>query len=180
MSGDTSDAPSPSRGLAVMNINTVFRFSSCSSFHRPSLLPIERQFEGERGTFTWTITEHGERTTHFFGRQRPAVQAEPVTIRFCGKSVRKNTCPILRGDAYAIVGHRHLDRPVSVGDAQRQAFVGATRLNTGIIGVAHQVHKNLQHLVLLDADGRNVPKFADNLDVLPRQRTGVHAQAIFH
>ena len=54
------------------------------------------------------------------------------------------------------------------------------RLVAGILGVAHEIHENLQHLVLVDRDRRHLAEFALQRDPVAHEGAGVQAQAVLH
>ena len=65
-------------------------------------------------------------------------------------------------------------------DAQRDEFIGPARFVARVFGIAHQVHENLQHLVLVDGDRRDVAEFALQRDPMAGESAGVQPQAVLH
>jgi hypothetical protein len=83
------------------------------------------QFENERRAVTGSVAVGAQRSAHFLGRQRAAVQAEAVAIFARGKTVVKDPRQIFRGNANPVVGHRYFNPASTAGHAHCQSFVRA-------------------------------------------------------
>ena len=86
---------------------------------------------------------------------------------------------IFGADANAIVFDLDPHGVRLVHGANAKAFLAGFAHFGRVLRVLNQVREDLQRLVALDSDGRNVPVFADNLDAVPIERGGGHFQRVF-
>ena len=63
-------------------------------------------------------------------------------------------------------------------DAQRDGLVRAARIVASVLGVAHEVHQDLQHFVLVDGDRRDLAEFALQRHAVAHEGAGIQAQAV--
>src|ERR1035437_7876936 len=139
------------------------------------------QFEGERGAFAQTFAMDQQCATHFAGGQCPAVQAEPVPVWARGEAVREHAGEILRGDAYAIIGHRDAE-PVVLTELHSEGqspFLGR-RSGQGVFGVADEIDEDLHDFVLVQEQIWHVVKLTDYAHSVTVQGGGMHAQGVLN
>ena len=103
-------------------------------------------------------------------RERAAVQAEAMAGLAGREAVAEQPAHVLRRDADAVVDDAICaPLPGSRLDAERQQLVLAPGLVAGVLGVADQVDEDLQHLVLVDGDRRNVAELAAQRHAVARR-----------
>src|SRR5689334_9886966 len=115
---------------------------------------LTRHLQDERGTLFRTCTFATERATELPRSNGAAVQANAVSGGTSGKPVAEEAAHVLGSDTDAVVDDRDAVKRLIAFDAQRQQFFLFTRLGAGVLGVADQVHENLQHLMLIDGNRR--------------------------
>src|SRR5665213_1915820 len=127
-----------------------------------------RQFEYEGGAASRPVTLGMQGAAKFLGCERATVQAEAVAGLTGGEAVSEQAVPVLGEDADTVVddGDAHADRGAFY--AQGDEFFGFTRFVACVLGVAHEIHQNLQHLVFIDGDRRHVAEFAPQRHAVAR------------
>ena len=135
--------------------------------------------KNEHGPVTGAFALGEDAPAHLLGGQRGAVQAETVPILARGKAVRKDAGEILRRDPHAGVDDRDDDRAFALAaNAQGEALFVRLGFLHGVLGIAQEIHEDLQRLVLVDGDrGRGV-EFAHHGDVVARKTVHVELERI--
>jgi len=119
-------------------------------------------------------------TAELPGRERAAVQAESVTGFARGKAVPEQAPHIVRINSYAVVDHADSHRPLETLHPNGQQFVRALGLAAGVLRIAYQIDQNLQYLVLVDTDRRDVVvDLTAYGDTVAGKRGRIHAQTVF-
>ncbi len=71
-----------------------------------------------------------------------------------------------------------LTLPPPLDHSQGHAFVGLAGLIAGVLGIAHEVDEDLQHLVFVEIEEGDFFKIADDFDAMPGEGANVQAQAV--
>src|ERR1700722_3055340 len=107
------------------------------------------KLENEHGAAARPVAGHAQRAAEFLRGEGAAVQAEAVPVDAGREAVREQARHVFRRDAHTIVddadahpGRRRLD-------AQRDELVGFAGFVARILGIAYEIHQNLQDLVLI-------------------------------
>src|SRR5258708_4948717 len=141
---------------------------------------VARQLEDECRAASRPVARTEQRAAEFVEGERPAVQAEAVPIHARREAVCEQAGHIFRGNAHAIVDDANAHTGRRALYAQGQKLVGPARFIAGILGVAHEIHQNLQYLVLIDGDRRHLVEFAAQRHAVAHEGAGVQAQAVLH
>src|SRR6266403_586324 len=139
-----------------------------------------RQLEHECRAASRPVARHEQRAAELLGRERPAVQAEAVPVHASREAVREYPGHVFRGNSHAIVDDANAHTGRRAFYAQGEKLVGPARFIARILGVAHEIHQNLQHLVLIDGDRRHLVEFAAQRHAVTYEGAGVQAQAVLH
>src|SRR5580658_2387301 len=139
------------------------------------------KFQDETGALSQALTVGSQRPTHVLRHPPAAVQAEAMTILAGRETVSENPRQILRWDAHAIVPHFNLKAPGRVVEAGAhcQTFFLGIRAVAGLLRIANQVDQYLENQMLAHRGvGQIGGEIADDADLVPRQRAGVHLQSV--
>src|SRR3984885_16206167 len=140
---------------ALSSTINIRRWASDAGSATGGLRAVVGQLEYERGSAARSLAGHPQRAAEFLRRKSAAVQAEPMSVRAGGKAVSEEARHVLRGNAHSIVDDADAHAGRSLLDAQGNQFVGPARFIAGVLGVAHQIHPDLEHLVLVHGDRRH-------------------------
>src|ERR1039458_4855663 len=120
-----------------------------------------------------------ERATEFLGGERPAVQPEPMPGLARRKAMPEEAPHVVRMNSDAVVDDADPHRPLMGLHPNGYKFVRAIRLIAGVLRIAYQIDQDLQDLVLVDANQRDiVVNLSAYGDAVAGKRSGVHAQTI--
>src|ERR1700680_3504845 len=92
----------------------------------------------------------------------------------------ENAGQIFRSDSDAVVDDGNGRPPDQIGHAQRDLPVRARGFVTGVLGVAYEVHEDLQDFVLVEVDHGVPLEVTQDFDAVTRERTRIQAQAVLH
>src|SRR5580693_6725681 len=98
------------------------------------------------------------------------MQAESMAARASSKPVVENARQIFRWNPNSVIGDGNPDPAIAVGHAHRHPFVDALRLLAGVLGVAHEVDKDLEDFVLFNVHGWHIIELANDLHSVPAHR----------
>src|SRR5450432_3297355 len=73
------------------------------------------EFQCESCSLSRPVAESGQRSAHFFCRQRAAVKAEAMTFFSSSESVTENPGQIFRRNADAVINNRYFNAIISIG-----------------------------------------------------------------
>src|SRR6266436_902487 len=165
-------------GLSSMT--STRRFMIATGSPMTSLHRRQRQIQSKKRTSPAAAAFDAQFATELAGSERPAVQSESVSFLLGGKSVTEYTSQILGSDSDAVVADADSYTQPARGDPHRHDLLRANGLFAGMLGIADQVDKYLQHPVLVDDDRWHVLEFPTKDDSVTRQCTFIEAQAVFH
>src|ERR1700688_4483561 len=139
-----------------------------------------RKLENKRGPAARPVARHAQRAAELVSGERPAMQAEAVPVDARREAVREQAGHIFRRDAYTVVDDAYAHAGRRRFDAQRDELVGSAGFVARVLGVAHEIHQNLQHLVFIDGDRRHLAEFAAQRHSVTHEGAGVQPQAVLH
>src|ERR1700676_5251575 len=113
------------------------------------------QFEDECGATSRSVALGMQGSSQLLSRECAAVQAKAMPRLSSRKAMGEQAVHVLRGDAHPIVDDRDAYTLRRRLNAKGDELVRLARLVAGILGVAHQIDEYLQHLVLIDCNGRH-------------------------
>ncbi|MCY1300300.1 hypothetical protein D9M70_498610 [compost metagenome] len=91
----------------------------------------------------------------------------------------KDARHVFRGNAFTVILDADLQcRVVDDFDPEGHLPRAVAEIGHGVFGVADQVDQDQQQAVFVTHDLRHLAVLLDHLDVMPGQRTGVHAQGV--
>ena len=100
----------------------------------------------------------------------------------CGKAMIENPCQVFAHDPYPIVDNGDSD-PIRSGHTypHDQAFSRWVLFVHRVFGIAQNINKDLQDLMPVHANGRNVlGKLTHNSNPMPLEGCHIHPQRILH
>src|SRR6202166_4113443 len=111
-----------------------------------SLRPGTGEFENEHGAAAGPVARHAQRAAELLRGEGPAVQAEAVSVHARREAVREQAGHVFRRDAHAVFDDAYAHAGRRGFDAQGDQLVGSARFVARVLGVAHEIYENLQHL----------------------------------
>ena len=117
----------------------------------------------------------GQSTAHFLGSERAAMQAKAVAALLRRKSVLENAGDVFRRNSDPIICNSEIHKALlSWSDTDSNLPVIRAKFVECVFGIADEIDKNLQGLVLVEPHRGNRFKIADHLDSVSRELCGVH------
>src|ERR1039458_2183964 len=160
--------------LSSMTRSRGAPISGCLAMHLSA-----RQFQDEARPASGPLTVCRERATELLGGERTAVQPEPMPGFARRKAMPEEAPHVVRMNSDAVVDDADPHRPLMGLHPNGYKFVRAIRLIAGVLRIAYQIDQDLQDLVLVDANQRDiVVNLSAYGDAVAGKRSGVHAQTI--
>src|SRR5450631_423759 len=162
---------------SMMRMRRLGAFESCMGTIFPS---HTGQFEDECGAPARAVAFSMQGSSQLLSRECAAVQAKTMPRLSSRKAMGEQAVHIFRRDANPVVDDRDAYPLRRRGNTQDDDLLGLARLVAGILGVAHQIDENLQHLVLIDRNGWYWGELTLQGYAVARKGAGVEPETILH
>src|ERR1700730_14868884 len=112
---------------ALSSMTKMRRFASGAELATDGLGIAAGQVENECRAEARPIAQHTQRTAQFLSGERPAMQAEAVSVHAGGEAVREQAGHVFRGNADPIVDHANTHAGRRLLDPQSKQLVRSAR-----------------------------------------------------